>query len=275
MILCNRETSGYGWYTAPTAIRMLMRSGESVPKNYDLESLRYLCSVGEPLNPEAIHWAISVFGLPLHDNWWQTETGGILIANYPSMSIKPGSMGKPFPGIKANIVDDDGNELPRGKKGNLAIKPPWPSMMKAVWGDPKKYKSYFKGGWYISGDVALIDEDGYFWFIGRADDIIKTAGERVGPFEVESALVEHPAIVEAGVLGKPDPVRGEIIKAFVSLKKTTNLLQNSRMITNNLSRNDLQGMHIHERSNSEIVYQKRGAVRSCTVFSKHMIWDFR
>lgn len=207
------------WYTAPTAIRMLMRAGEGVAKNYDLKSLRYLCSVGEPLNPEAIRWSLNVFGLPLHDNWWQTETGGILIANYPNMSIKPGSMGKPFPGIKANIVDDNGNELPVGKEGNLAIKPPWPSMMKAVWGDTKKYKSYFKGGWYISGDVALMDEDGYFWFIGRADDIIKTAGERVGPFEVESALVEHPAIVEAGVIGKPDPVRGEIIKAFVSLKK--------------------------------------------------------
>ncbi|NYT00754.1 MAG: acetate--CoA ligase [Methanocellales archaeon] len=207
------------WYTAPTAIRMLMRSGEGSPKNYDLESLRYLCSVGEPLNPEAIHWALNVFGLPLHDNWWQTETGSILIANYPSMPIKPGSMGKPFPGIKVSILDDNGKELPRGKKGNLAIRPPWPSMMKAVWRDSKKYKSYFKKGWYISGDVALIDEDGYFWFIGRSDDIIKTAGERVGPFEVESALVEHPAIVEAGVIGKPDPIRGEIIKAFVSLKK--------------------------------------------------------
>ncbi|HIH36393.1 MAG TPA: acetate--CoA ligase [Methanocellales archaeon] len=207
------------WYTAPTAIRMLMHAGEGVAKNYDLKSLRHLCSVGEPLNPEAIYWALKVFGLPFHDNWWQTETGGILIANYPTMSIKPGSMGKPFPGIKAGIVDDDGNERPVGKEGNLAIKPPWPSMMKAVWRNAEKYGSYFKKGWYITGDMARMDDEGYFWFIGRADDIIKTAGERVGPFEVESALVEHPAIVEAGVIGKPDPVRGEIIKAFVSLKK--------------------------------------------------------
>ena len=207
------------WYTAPTAIRMLMRAGEELPKKYDLSSLRYLCSVGEPLNPEAIHWALKVFGLPFHDNWWQTETGGILIANYPCMRIKPGSMGKPFPGIRAAIVDDGGNELPAGKEGNLAIKPPWPSMMKEIWRNPEKYKSYFKRGWYVTGDRARMDEDGYFWFIGRADDVIKTAGERIGPFEVESALVEHPAIVEAGVIGKPDPIRGEIIKAFVSLKK--------------------------------------------------------
>ena len=207
------------WYTAPTAIRMLMKAGIDLVKKYDLTNLRHMCSVGEPLNPEAIKWGLKAFKLPFHDNWWQTETGGILISNYPCMSIKIGSMGKPFPGIKAGIVDDNGKEMEINKEGNLAVKPGWPSMMRAIFKNEEKYKSYFKGNWYISGDRALKDKDGYFWFIGRADDVIKTAGERVGPFEVESALVEHPAIVEAGVIGKPDPERGEIIKAFVTLKK--------------------------------------------------------
>lgn len=207
------------WYTAPTAIRMMMAAGNDLVKRYNLSSLRHICSVGEPLNPEAIRWGLDVFGLPIHDNWWQTETGGIMIANYPSMPIKLGSMGKPLPGIVAAIVDDNGKELSEGKEGNLSIKPPWPSMMREIWQNPKKYKSYFVKKWYISGDIALMDKDGYFWFVGRSDDIIKTAGERVGPFEVESILIEHPAVIEAGVIGKPDPMRGEIIKAFVVLKK--------------------------------------------------------
>lgn len=207
------------WYTAPTAIRMLASAGDDLVKKYDLSSLRHLASVGEPLNPEPIRWGLKVFGLPFHDNWWQTETGGILIANYPAMDIKLGSMGKPLPGIVASIVDDNGKELPSGQEGNLAIKPGWPSMMKTIWRRAEKYKSYFKGGWYISGDRAFRDHDGYFWFIGRADDVIKTSGERVGPFEVESALVEHGDIVEAGVIGKPDKLRGEIIKAFVKLRE--------------------------------------------------------
>lgn len=206
------------WYTAPTAIRMLASAG-NLYKKYDLSSLRHLCSVGEPLNPEPIYWSLKALGIPFHDNWWQTETGGILIANYPCMKIKPGSMGKPVPGIVAGIVDDDGNELPAGKEGNLAIRPGWPSMMKMIWKNPKKYKEYFKKNWYISGDRAYKDRDGYFRFIGRADDVIKTSGERVGPFEVESALIEHPAIIESGVIGKPDPIRGEIIKAFIVLAK--------------------------------------------------------
>jgi acetyl-CoA synthetase len=206
------------WYTAPTAIRMLEAGGD-VYKKFDLSSLRHLCSVGEPLNPAPIKWGLKAFGLPFHDNWWQTETGGILIANYPCMSIKLGSMGKPIPGITASIVNDNGKVLPIKKIGNLAIKPPWPSMMKEIWKNPKKYKSYFNRKWYITGDLAFKDKDGYFWFVGRSDDVIKTAGERVGPFEVESALVDHPAIVEAGVIGKPDPIRGEIIKAFVILEK--------------------------------------------------------
>ncbi len=206
------------WYTAPTAIRMLMATDHNLVKKYDLTSLRHMCSVGEPLNPEAIKWAVKVFGKPFHDNWWQTETGAICIANYPSMDIKIGSMGKPIPGIIASIVDDEGREVGPNKEGNLALKPGWPSMMKTVWKRPLKYKSYFHNGWYISGDRGWKDKEGYFWFIGRADDVIKTSGERVGPFEVESALVEHPAVVEAGVIGKPDALRGEIIKAFVVLE---------------------------------------------------------
>ena len=206
-------------YTAPTAIRMLMREDPGLIKKYDLSSLRYACSVGEPLNPEAIRWGIETIGLAFHDNYWQTETGGILIANYPRMKIKSGSMGKPFPGVKAAILDDRFNPVPNGKEGNLCIRPGWPSMMRAIWGNKAKYKSYFKKGWYITGDKARMDDEGYLWFIGRADDVINTAGHRVGPFEVESALVEHPAVAEAGVIGKPDELRGEIIKAFISLKK--------------------------------------------------------
>lgn len=207
------------WYTAPTAIRMLMATGDKLTKKYDFSNLRHILSVGEPLNPEAIRWGIKVFGRPFHDTWWQTETGAMMIANYPCMNMKIGSMGKPFPGIKAAIVDDAGKELHVGKEGNLAIKSPWPSLMHTIWRRPKKYKSYFTKGWYISGDRAWKDKDGYFWFVGRADDVIKTSGERVGPFEVESALVECEGVAEAGVIGKPDPVRGQIIKAFVVLKK--------------------------------------------------------
>ncbi len=208
------------WYSAPTAFRMLMSAGDELVKNYDLSSLRHMLSVGEPLNPEVVRWGKKVFDLRIHDTWWMTETGAQLICNYPSMEIRPGSMGKPLPGIKAAIVDDKGNELPPNRMGNLAIKKGWPSMMRSIWNNPEKYNSYFEiDGWYVSGDSAYMDEDGYFWFQGRVDDVIMTAGERVGPFEVESKLVEHPAIAEAGVIGKPDPVRGEIIKAFVALRE--------------------------------------------------------
>ncbi|HEY5152457.1 MAG TPA: acetate--CoA ligase [Candidatus Saccharimonadales bacterium] len=206
------------WYSAPTAIRMLMGSPVN-PKDYDLSSLRHLCSVGEPLNPEAIWWGLEALGLPFHDTWWQTELGAISITNYPALDIKPGSMGKPLPGIEAAIIDDDGKSLPLGSHGNLALKTSTvSSMMKTIWGNQEKFGSYFKGEWYISGDAAFLDKDGYFWFIGRVDDVIMTAGERVGPFEVESALVAYPDVVEAGVIGKPDSVRGEIIKAFVVVK---------------------------------------------------------
>lgn len=208
------------WYSAPTAFRMLMGAGADVAKKYDLSRVRHILSVGEPLNPEVIRWGMETYHRRIHDNWWMTETGGILISNYPQMPIKPGSMGRPFPGIKAAIIDDQGNELPPYRMGNLAIRTPWPSMMRAIWKNEAKYNEYFRiPGWYVSGDSAYRDEDGYFWFQGRIDDVINTSGERVGPFEVESKLVEHPAVAEAGVIGKPDPVRGEIIKAFISLRK--------------------------------------------------------
>ncbi len=207
------------WYTAPTAIRMLMKAGEKVVKKHDLKSLRYMCSVGEPLNPEAIVWGQEVYGLPFHDNWWQTETGCIQIANYPVQDIKPGSMGRPFLGITATILDDNcEKEIPPGQEGNLALKPGWPSMFRTYWNKKELYESRFKNGWYITGDRARKDEDGYFWFVGRADDVINTAGHLVGPFEVESALIEHPAVAEAGVIGIPDKIAMEVVKAFVSLK---------------------------------------------------------
>ena len=206
------------WYTAPTAIRMLMKAGEELPRKHDLSSLRYVCSVGEPLNPEGVIWGQKAFDLPIHDNWWQTETGSILIANYPAMDIRPGSMGRPFPGIEPAIIDDDGNELPPGEEGDLAVRPGWPSMFRTYWNNQELYESRFRHGWYITGDRARRDADGYFWFVGRADDVINTAGHLVGPFEVESALLEHPSVAEAGVIGKPDPIAMEVVKAFVALK---------------------------------------------------------
>ncbi|RDW16815.1 acetate--CoA ligase [Oceanobacillus chungangensis] len=205
------------WYTAPTALRRLVSCGQEVLDKYDLSQLRHLLSVGEPLNPEVITWGMKALNLRIHDTWWMTETGAQLIVNLPSLEIHPGSMGKPIPGIEASIVDNEGNEIPPNQMGNLAIKAPWPAMMRKIWNNQSKYESYFINGWYVSGDSAYKDEDGYFWFQGRLDDVINTSGERVGPFEVESKLLEHPAVAEAGVIGKPDPVRGEIIKAFITL----------------------------------------------------------
>ena len=206
------------WYSAPTAIRLLMRAGNEIPKRYDLSSLRYMMSVGEPLNPECVVWSAEVLGLPFHDNWWQTETGSIMIANNPTLPIKPGSMGKPMLGITPGIIDEDGNEVAPGIEGDLALRPGWPSMFRTYWHDEERYNSRFRNGWYLSGDRARKDFDGYYWFIGRSDDVINTAGHLVGPFEVESALIEHPAVAEAGVIGKPDPVAMEVVKAFVALK---------------------------------------------------------
>ena len=218
------------WYTAPTALRMLMHGGDEAAASHDLSSLRFVASVGEPLNPEVVIWGERAFGLPIHDNWWQTETGGIMIANYACMDIRPGSMGRPLPGIEATILlrDDNGEvvlghdgaavEAPSGTEGELALRPGWPSMFRSYLGDEARYRSCFHGGWYLSGDLARRDEDGYFWFVGRGDDVIKSAGHLIGPFEVESALMEHPAVIEAGVIGKPDPVCGNVVKAFVSLR---------------------------------------------------------
>jgi acetyl-CoA synthetase len=211
------------WYTAPTAIRMMMKLGIEPVRKYDLRHLRFLASVGEPLNPEAVVWGQKAFGQPFHDNWWQTETGGIMIANYPAMDVRPGSMGRPLPGIEAGIVrkTEDGSieEIREpGVQGELALRPGWPSMFRGYWNEPERYNKCFAGGWYLTGDLAKQDESGYYWFVGRADDVIKTSGHLIGPFEVENVLIEHQAVAEAGVIGKPDPVAMELVKAFVSLK---------------------------------------------------------
>jgi acetyl-CoA synthetase len=211
------------WYSAPTAIRMLMRAGKEVAEKYDLSSLRFLASVGEPLNPEAVVWSYETFGRPFHDNWWQTETGGIMIANFAAMDVKPGSMGRPLPGIVAGIVErkPEGGVTEITKPmamGELALRPGWPSMMRGYLNEEERYKKCFADGWYLTGDLAMRDSDGYFWFVGRADDVIKSAGHLIGPFEVESALMEHPAVAEVGVIGIPDETAGEVVKAFVGLK---------------------------------------------------------
>jgi len=217
------------FYTAPTAIRMLMRSGTELPLRYDLSELRHVVSVGEPLNPEAVVWGERALGLPIHDTWWQTETGSIMISNFPGCEIRPGSMGRVMPGIEAAILQQgpDGRALvvdgqvqvvdAPDTPGELALRPGWPSMFRGYLNDDARYAECFAGGWYLTGDVASRDADGYYWFLGRADDVIKSAGHLIGPFEVESALMEHPAVAEAGVIGRPDPVAGEIVKAFVSL----------------------------------------------------------
>ncbi len=209
------------WYSAPTAIRLLMKEGKDVVKKYDLSSLRHLCSVGEPLNAEAVLWSKDAYGLQFHDTFWQTETGCMVITNVPGMPIKPGSMGKPFPGITATVVDLKTHEPVNkpGVVGLIALKPGWPSMMRTYWRNTAVYESKFRNGWYICGDRASIDEDGYFWFVGRDDDVINTGGHLVGPFEIESALLEHPAVAESAAVAKPDPVNMEVVKAFVALKK--------------------------------------------------------
>ena len=210
------------WYTAPTAIRMLRRVGLGPLEGRRFPRLRFMASVGEPLDAASVVWGVAAFGMPFHDNWWQTETGGIAIANYASMTVKPGSMGRPLPGIEAAIVRRAGGRIEvitePNVQGELALRPGWPSMFRAYWDAPERYAKCFADGWYLSGDLARKDADGYFWFVGRSDDVIKTAGHLIGPFEVESVLLAHPAVAEAGVIGKPDPVAGEIVKAFVSLK---------------------------------------------------------
>jgi len=211
------------WYTAPTAIRMLMKAGTDLVRAHAYPSLRFLASVGEPLNPEAVLWGCEAFSMPFHDNWWQTETGGIMIANYAAVDIKPGSMGLPLPGIEAAIIrrsDDGGGEVVAEPDvvGELALRRGWPSMFRGYLNNEAKYRSCFIGEWYLSGDLAKRDADGYYWFVGRGDDVIKAAGHLISPFEVESALLTHPAVAQAGVIGVPDPVAGAAVKAFVELK---------------------------------------------------------
>ena len=216
------------WYTAPTALRMLMRYGMDVPRGYDLSALRHVASVGEALNPEVVRWGQEALGLPIHDNWWQTETGAIMVSNYPGMPIRPGSMGRPMPGVEVSTLAlgadgrarvEDGRVTPAGvgESGELAVRAGWPSMFRAYLDDEERYQACFADGWYLSGDLASLDADGYLWFVGRADDVIKSAGHLIGPFEVESALLEHPAVVEAGVIGMPDELAGELVRAYVTI----------------------------------------------------------
>jgi acetyl-CoA synthetase len=217
------------WYTAPTALRMLMRAGPEAARPHDLSHLRFVASVGEPLNAEVVLWGQETLGLPIHDNWWQTETGGIMIANLAGCDIRPGSMGRPLPGVDVAILarGPDGRAAVRNGKvtvveesgvdGELALRPGWPSMFRGYLHDRARYRASFAGRWYLTGDVARRDEDGWVWFVGRADDVIKSAGHLIGPFEVESVLMEHPAVVEAGVIGVPEPVAGAVVKAFVTL----------------------------------------------------------
>lgn len=219
------------WYTAPTAVRRMMRLGSDVAREYEFPRLRFIASVGEPLNPEAVVWGQEAFGLPIHDNWWQTETGGIMIANYPAMDIRPGSMGRPLPGVEAAILRRDGHGDPvlrdgepvlmddPEEEGELVLRAGWPSMFRGYLHEEERYRQCFIGDWYRTGDLARRDADGYFWFVGRADDVITSSGHLIGPFEVESALMEHPAVAEAGVIGMPDSLAGEVVKAFVILQR--------------------------------------------------------
>ncbi|HEY0950649.1 acetate--CoA ligase, partial [Nocardioides sp.] len=220
------------WYTAPTALRMLMRYGADLPREHDLSALRHIASVGEALNPEVIRWGQEALDLPIHDNWWQTETGAIMVSNYPGMPIRPGSMGRPMPGVevaplalgdngRARVEDGHVTRAAVGESGELAVRAGWPSMFRAYLDDEERYQACFADGWYLSGDLASVDADGYLWFVGRADDVIKSAGHLIGPFEVESALLEHPAVVEAGVIGMPDELAGELVRAYVTVRPGT------------------------------------------------------
>ncbi|GAA4042047.1 acetate--CoA ligase [Arthrobacter methylotrophus] len=218
------------WYTAPTALRMLMKAGAERAEGHDLSALRFVASVGEPLNPEVVVWGQEAFGQPVHDNWWQTETGGIMISNFASTEIRPGSMGRPLPGVEAALVERDDQDEPVVRDGEavlvtepdavgeLALRPGWPSMFRGYLHEDERYRRCFVGGWYLTGDLAKRDADGYYWFVGRGDDVIKSSGHLIGPFEVESSLMEHEAVAEAGVIGVPDPVAGEVVKAFVELR---------------------------------------------------------
>ena len=265
------------WYTAPTAIRMLMKVGAEIAKRYDLSKLRLMASVGEPLNPEAVVWGVEAFGKPFHDNWWQTETGGIMISNYPSMDVKPGSMGRPLPGITAGVVERiEGGTVREITKpmamGELALRPGWPSMMRAYLNEEERYRKCFVGGWYLTGDLAMRDDEGYYWFVGRADDVIKSAGHLIGPFEVESALMEHPAVAEAGVIGIPEPTVGEVVKAL--LRSRTASSQAKRCVRNCSAMRASVSARLSRRrtSRSARICRRRAAARSCAACSRPVSW---
>ncbi|MBJ6723700.1 AMP-binding protein [Geomesophilobacter sediminis] len=205
------------WYSAPTALRMLMREEEQVFTSADLSTLRRIYSVGEPLNPEVIQWSRRVLDHDIYDTWFQTETGAIMITNRPGIEVRPGSMGKPFTGIEPAILDDAGTPLPDGEQGSLCVKAGWPSMFVTYLNNESAYQSKFKNGWYYTGDTARRDPDGYYWFMGRSDDVINTAGHLISPFEVESALLEIEEVAESGVIGAPDELLFEKVVAFVQL----------------------------------------------------------
>jgi acetyl-CoA synthetase len=207
------------WYTAPTALRMLMREDDSLYTSRNLPALRTIYSVGEPLNPEVIAWGRRTLKRDIYDTWWQTETGGIMVANRPGLEIRPGSMGKPVEGITVGILDRDGSEVPAGGKGSLCVRTGWASMFITYLNNESAYLSKFRNGWYFTGDMASRDADGYIWFMGRDDDVINTSGHLISPFEIESCLLELPEIYESGVIGAPDELLYEKVVAFVHLRE--------------------------------------------------------
>lgn len=211
------------WYTTPTTIRRLIRAGDDLPGRYEFSNLRHIATVGEPLVPDLFYWIKKTLNLSPHDTWWMTETGIICLANFLSMDIKPGSMGKPVPGIEAAILDEEGNPLPPMSMGELALKVPWPGLMSGLWRDEDRYQEYFRvKGWFLTGDMAMKDEEGYYYHQGRNDDLIKVGGDKViGPYEVEQVLSMHPAVQEAAVISKGgDPGTGtSFVKAFIRISE--------------------------------------------------------
>jgi len=216
------------FYTTPTALRMFMKFGDQIPNSFDLSSLRLLGTVGEPINPEVWKWYYTVIGkekCPIIDTWWQTETGGMMISSLPGLEtipLKPGSGTLPIPGVEISVVDEFGTEVPPNTKGYLIIRNPWPGMLKTLWGDDEKYKTVYWSKYidcYYAGDYALKDEDGYFWILGRADDVLKIAGHRIGTAELESCIVSNENVAESAVCGIPDEIKGDVIIAFVVLKE--------------------------------------------------------
>ena len=208
------------WYTTPSRIRRLMDAGEDLPPRYDFSNLRHICTVGEALGPELFHWVRSNIGLSPHDTWWMTETGMICLANFASLDIKPGSMGKPVPGLEAAIVSEDGEKLPMLTLGQLALRPGWPAMMREIWQDTHRYQAYFRlSGWFLTGDMAIVDEDGYFFHQGRMDDLIKIGEKIIGPYEIEQVLCRHPAVHEAAVISKEASLGKSSLKAFLTVSE--------------------------------------------------------